>query len=783
MDRAWRDVSQAGARGRRNASTYFRGLGLKFRFVAALLVSTALTFPAKANPVIIPFVAGFTGASATTAAVAAAIGGITSVAFSVGAFLGTTFLGGILLNLAGAAVISALNRPSTPDAPPLEPVRFNTRLDVAPRIQAFGTSIVGGHVGIFAEFDEDGNFWYICAHADSEITGTPSYFLDGIPVTLSDGTDGFTAGDVLTDDFCLNDNDEQYEGTGTRVPYFRLYTVTPTSSSAFGAKPSAFTTAFTNLPSDFYLAGVSYTIVRCAAVALDHRHKVFKWRGGLGLGEPFIEVLANFTRMYDPREAGHDVNDSTTWTASTGNAAIVWASFRTAPYGKNRPLTEVNWDKVSEAADICDELVQDRSGSNISRYKCGIAFPDNIPRHQCEDEISKTFDAYVAHDDQGRAYPVVGNYETPSLTFTAERDIYASETEVIDDGEQDVDGVVVTYTSPEHNYSRQQSAPWLNTNYYDGTSEGRFRTVEVLGIQNHNQAVRVAKAMGLRLGAPQRAALGVSLKGLLARGQRGINLELDAEFDGVYEIVSPVETDASGSAARFAVVPLSSDRWDLNSGEEGVPPAIAPALNIDDSLAAASNVSITAVSVATETGNGVRLEATFDAPSRVDRFYRFRYAEDGLTVYEYFSVDMDQRTAFSALVQDGTDYDVQYQTVTASGRATDWSAIVNVTATANTVAPAALAAANAVAGGSAGEVDYSFTTANDANQASVRLYRGSTTTFGDATLITTIVAGANTADSYTETGVAAGTVYCWLAPVNGSGVEGTESGHFTVTVT
>ena len=184
---------------------------------------------------------------------------------------------------------------------------------------------IGGEAGIFAEHDGDGNFWYIIAHADAEITNTPTYILDDIEVTLSDGTDGFTAGDVLTDEFCLNGDNNQYEGSGTKVPIFRLYTVTPTSSADYGAKPSAFTSAFSDLPDNFLGVGVSYTIIRCKALEIEHRAKAYRWRGPIGIGEPSIGVVANFDRMYDPRESGHDINDSTTWTASDGNPVVIWA--------------------------------------------------------------------------------------------------------------------------------------------------------------------------------------------------------------------------------------------------------------------------------------------------------------------------------------------------------------------------------------------------------------------------------------------------------------------------
>lgn len=631
-----------------------------------LLACTAFVAPsvAHADP-ITAFFGGLGFLGPTTAAVAAAL---YPTAFAIGAFF-TTGLGALLLNVGLSYLLT-----ERPQAPDIDAARVNSRLPDAKRWQAGGTVAVGGEAGIFGEHDADGNFWFIVAHADSELTGAPTYILDGIEVELSDGTGGFTAGDVLTDDFCLTEKFDQYEGTGTRVPFFRIYTVTPDASNVYGAKPAAFTAAFPDLPADFFLAGVAYSIIRCAAIKPQHYSKAYRWRGPIGIGEPSVNVVANFSRMYDPREVSHDPDDSTTWTPSDGNPAIVWAWWRTNPRGRNRPVSEINWDLVAAAADACDELVEDKAGNDIPRYRCGVAFPDSKQRYECEQEILATMAGYVAYDDAGRAYPVAGVYTAPTLEFTYERDILTSQTVIVDDAEAQVDGVIVEYISPEHGWTKVEAAPWINTAYYNAAAEPRFKTVSILGCQNHNQAVRLAKAIGLEAGATKRSAITTTLKGILARGQRNITLSLDDEFDGVFKIASPVELSADGQACAFAVVPMTSGDFDLTEGEEGDPPALTPALDIDDTLAPAENVQLRAVNVQVSGGQAVRFEATFDDPGRVDRAFRFRITETGEAVYAYFTTDMDEGFAYSSIVSVGTSYDVSWQTVTAGGRASEWSA-------------------------------------------------------------------------------------------------------------
>lgn len=525
---------------------------MKWLAIFLILAPTA----ANANPVLLFFTS--LGLSAATAAI------LTNVVISIG------------LSVAS----NLLFKPKAAGGTPPQNVQINTRLDTAPRWQLGGRVATGGSAGVFAEKDANGNLWYIIAHGDAEVTGTPTYILDGIPVVLSNGADGFTSGDVITNDFCLNTSGAAFNGTGTKSPVFRLYTVTPTSGAVFGAKPSAFTTAFPTLPADFNLAGVCYTIVRCRALEAASYRNIMRWRGALGLGEPSVVIVGNFNRMYDPRNGAHNINNSATWTPGDGNTAILWAWWRTTRYGRNRPMNEVNWANVTEQANLCDLTVLNRAGVATPLYRTGVAFADDAARQDCEAQILKSADAYVAYDDAGLAYPVVGYYTAPTLTFSAARDIVSAQTEIIDDGELAVDGVVIYYTEPGLGYTRQPCATWFNTDYYDGTSAPNVYTEDILTCQDHNQAVRLAKAIGQRVAPTKKASFATTIKGILAKGQRSITLDYDATFQGVYEIASPVEEDASGIGAGFAVVPLGVDRWYLNGGEEGPPPSATPALGI-----------------------------------------------------------------------------------------------------------------------------------------------------------------------------------------------------------
>ncbi|MCD1619114.1 hypothetical protein K7H20_13675 [Salipiger manganoxidans] len=868
-----------------------------------LLTTSAIITPtlAAADPVS-AFIAGFvgSGAAGVAAATASAIGGLTAVGYAVGAFLGQTILGSLLLN----AGIAYLLRPNQPEPPRIEQAQINTRIPNAERYQLGGTVKIGGAAGAFAEYDSGGHFWYVVIHGDAELVGEPQYYLDGIPVELqqydqrigtavdqvfttnlvlsgmlastaredgdrvlltaqtdarengtyeldatglTDGSgtplfslsrasdmasgasvergllipppsafggfggglsagrwelttdvvigtddvvfaftdpwsDALRKGSVITDEFCWNDDAEIWDNNGEKRLAYHVFTVTPTADQPYGDLPDWFTESFPALPEDFFLAGVCYSIVRCASIRQPALSRMRRFRGPIGVGEPAVQLVANFSRVPDPRIEGVDVSDPSTWLPGDGNPAILWAWWRLNRWGRAQDHTLINWDMVAAAADDCDDILTDRNGDPVPRYRAGVAIPDTQTRQAAEQEILKAMDAFVAYDDQGRAYPVIGKYVAPTLSFTASRDIFTAATQIMDDGDQPMDGVVVNYISPDHSYTKQPCAPWKNPQFYDPAREPNFLFVDVLACQNHNQAVRLAKAFGGRQQASQKAALGTTVKGILAQRERAINLTYDSQFTGVCEIASPVRRQPDGAACAFAVVPLAPDRWTLNAGEEGAPPAPTPELEIDEGLPDATGVVLTSQAIQTDSGQAVRMRAVFDAPARDDLFFRFRYAPTGTFAHEYFTVDMDELQAYSALVADGTTYDVQWKTVTSSGsKGTEWSDIETITVTANATPPAALVSASATGG--TGESVLAWTTANDANQRAVEIRRGTTTTLADATLISTVITPANTAGGATDDGLTAGTYYYWMTPINGSIVRGPDAGPYAATVT
>jgi hypothetical protein len=545
--------------------------------------------------------------------------------------------------------------------------RVNVRVAEPIRWLNAGRCKQGGAV-LFAEFDTAGNLWYLLVHSDSILVEPLQICLDDIPVTL-DGS-GF----VTNKEFRLTAKKEAVTTDGAGIAYVQVWTTTysesnptpPAISALAGAFPSKWT-------SNHKLVGTTYSVIKMNALKNEDRYKLYKFRGPLGLGEPSMAIVGKWSHAFDPRDEDQ-INGTPTTYLFTRNAVLQWAWFRTHRYGRNKPRSSINWDKVAEQAEICDQVVEGLVGDHV-RYQCDISIADDQARINAEQDILMTMDAQLVFDDDGKVWPRVGYYEAPTLVLTRNRDIIAMESLEAQDGESETQGVIVRYTDPDADYAVQPSAPWYNPLYYNEGEAATFLTFEALAIQDHNQAMRIAKAIGMRSQPLHRIAPTMGLRGLKARQERIANLNYDNTFAGEYEITSPVEVDPVGIICGTTMVPVDPDRWDLLPGEEK-PKSVTGDIDESDPPDVPTGVTLALA-------NG-RLEATFTPPAREDIGYEFQYiptADLANDTWATMTTRMDDGFAYSGTVVANIDYTIRYRAIAASGRVSDWSSEYAATVT------------------------------------------------------------------------------------------------------
>lgn len=602
----------------------------------------------------------FTTIGAGVTAAGVAVFGATAWG-AIGAFLASP-IGTLLLGV-GLSLVSTLFQPKqkkSQNAPTIEAGKINVRITEPERWLCAGRVRQGGGA-IFGEFSDDGAFWYVVIHSDSILANIETNFLDDQEVLVD--LNNF----VQTDDFCLDGEYNSYSGSGTKQIFFHFWTHTYSEGNPVPPANSSLAAAFPGLwTSDHKLVGTTYSVIRIGAIPIEHRAKVYKWRGVFGLGDPAGSIVGMWSHMYDPRDNTQNINDKSTWK-TTSNPVLIWAWFRTHRYGRGKSMDSINWNMVSEQADICDQNVVGVYGTQ-KRYECGIAIPESKERSAAEQEILISCDGQLVFDNDGKCWVKVGYYEAATLTLTRNRDIVGMESVEAQNGESESQGVIVRYIDPDARYSTQPSAAWLNPLYYDPAETPKFLQVDVLACQNHNQAMRLAKAIGMRSQAEYKLLPTVGLRGLKARQERIINLQYDNVFSGEHEIVTTVEVDETGVFCGFGAVPVDVNRWTLLPGEERPKAVIAETTS--------SNILIlpTGVSIAY---NNNRIEAYFDPAPRSDWRYKFQY-RTGSDEWTDMVTVMENNFSYSGVIAANAEYSVRYQTVSGSGKVTAWSSTVTI---------------------------------------------------------------------------------------------------------
>lgn len=263
-------------------------------------------------------------------------------------------------------------------------------------------------------------------------------------------------------------------------------------------------------------------------------------------GEPLVEVEADFSYLYDPREIAHDPDDSDTWAYSANHSLIVLDALMQNPI---RPYTAENLiiSQFEDAADIADQAVALKAGGTEARYTVGgtvIWSGEEIWRL-----IEPLYAAGAARviNVGGRRGIAPGAYEAPSYTLT---DFLGAPPKVIGSLDSDLPTrLVTTYRNPERLFEAADLEPY-----------------DIPGAQDADGGVPRVRNLDLTYaGSPTQAMRVQQIEGALARQQRSIEL-----------VAPPNAADLVGGATLTSSIAAPWDRIDGVYRVESINPAVAP---------------------------------------------------------------------------------------------------------------------------------------------------------------------------------------------------------------
>lgn len=134
---------------------------------------------------------------------------------------------------------------------------------------------------------------------------------------------------------------------------------------------------------------------------------------------PLVEVEAEYSKLYDPREESHDPDDPDTWAYSDNQALACLDAARTNPVKPYR-LSSIIVEQFIAAADIADQAVALKAGGTEPRYTVqGTILWDGSELHE---QLGPLFAAGAARPVRigGQLGIAPGAWEPPSYTLTDE---------------------------------------------------------------------------------------------------------------------------------------------------------------------------------------------------------------------------------------------------------------------------------------------------------------------------------------------------------------------------
>lgn len=665
--------------------------------------------------------------------------------FATAASSATAWLAGIGLSKAvavgivqvGRGLLMALGSAILTPRPPRQQVQAQINQAAAPRIRAYGTVMLGGVRAIFEA--TGGNLHQIVAAHHGALHDVLEFRIDGETVTL-DGS-GMVTGDAPAADHCWID------------------WITSGDGGNYAAVRSAFPSIWTT---DHKLTGIATYHVRMKGPKPEKLSKVFP-----KMAQTLVQMVAEASEVYDPR------TETTGWTE---NAALIMRDYVISQDGMRVParwLDDVAW---SDYADLCDEIP---TGTAAPRYlAAGYYSLEDEPKNVLAG-IGQACDAGLYLTPEGTIAPMGGEWTEPDVTIGPSDILSIS----IADGPDEMETFNVIkgiYISPDHGFQPTDTREWRDEALL-AVYPRKVQRLEMPWVPDNGQAQRLMKISRARDNPQYTGQMRTNLVGLKARWPKGRGVHTirivypDLDIDDIVLVTS----HSYSVKDRICDIGFQSiwNAWAWNAEtEEYPPPPTHDDLRYSRAPVDPPTGLIASVQPVTLTGGvtGASLSLTVTDPGNDTLVLVAEFRETPAGPWQPMTTLSGVYVASSSVVDDGSEYELRARW---AGRDT-WSSSVTITVVADTTAPVSPTGLGAV--NDAGTVTVSWGNPA-ANFQSARVWRGTTTTFGDATQIATVFGTAGQTSFYNdEPGV--GTWRYFVTAVNSSGVSSDPAGPESVTV-
>jgi hypothetical protein len=479
-------------------------------------------------------------------------------------------------------------------------------------------------------------------------------------------------------------------------------------------------------------------------------------------------VLAKGRRVFDPR---------TNTSAWTRNPALVALDYVRSAYGYQAADDEIDWDSFTQAANICDEVLDSKDPANtvggvagkVRRYTFDGVIEADVGPAASLAAIEQTMAGQVRHiNGKWRAY--AGAWRAPSgpvLTgdFLTAPPVYRAHP----GRQQRINIARGTYREPR--------ADWQDADYREQTlpapvaAEGEIvQAVNFPGTTVGATAQRLARVNMLLARRRVPLVLKCNYGALLWQEMDvvAVNLPL-AGISGDY-VIDTYTYNADGGISMTLFPHVASDyAWDAEAHEALVPVVVKPSFK--GVAQAPQNLQVSGVFVEQGEYSRPALTATWTAPDdALRKHFELQWRVTG-TVYELTHYEVGAAWS-TQVVAAGTAYDVRVRAVRLDDTTSPWVEVLNTTVQNDTTPPgpptnlSVTAGSGSGGGGGPGNPDtVRWTTPTDLDILRSRVYASSTNNPATATQIGEVFGLPGTAYSLTHPHSTAGTFY-WVQSVD-----------------
>ena len=270
------------------------------------------------------------------------------------------------------------------------------------------------------------------------------------------------------------------------------------------------------------LRGIAYLYVM-----LEFNNDVFP------TGIPDISAVVNGKKVYDPRSGT---------TAFSDNAALCIRDYLVSDYGFGCDSSEINDTYFGAAANICHEIVNTTTGTQL-RYTCnGVVDTGVAPLENLQSLVGSMAGAVTYVQGQFRCH--AGAYDTPVGSLT-ESDVSGPIRHVIRTPRKELFNTVKgTYVDPNRNWQPTDFPPVGNSTYesQDG-GEQITRDIELPFTNDPERAQRIGKL-------------------LLEKARQGIKIEVPVNHSALkYSVMDVITVD--NEALGWSAKPSRILKWEL----------------------------------------------------------------------------------------------------------------------------------------------------------------------------------------------------------------------------